>query len=62
MLDKTLQLTKKFISIRSTSGNPKTLEEILELSLTYLKGFTIERFEQSGVKSALIYNSKTSYW
>jgi len=59
MQDKILQLTEKFISIRSTSDNPKALEEILELSLSYLKGFTIERFEKNGVKSALIYNSKT---
>lgn len=58
MLDKILQLTKKFISIRSTSDNPKALEEILELSLSYLKGLTIERFEKNGVKSALIYNSE----
>lgn len=59
MKDKILQLTKKFISIRSTSDNPKALEEILELSLSYLKEFTIERFEKNSVKSALVYNSKT---
>lgn len=59
MIDKILQLTKKFVSIRSTFDNPKALEEILKLSLSYLKGFTIERFEKNGVKSALIYNSKT---
>ena len=58
MLNKILQLTKRFISIRSTSDSPKALEEILELSLSDLKGLTIERFEQNDVKSALIYNAK----
>lgn len=59
MIDKILQLTKKFISIQSTSDNPKAMEEILELSLSYLNEFTIERFEKNNIKSTLIYSSKT---
>lgn len=57
MLPKILLLAKKMISIESTADNPKALEKILELSLSNVKEFTIERFECNGVKSALIYNS-----
>lgn len=58
MLNKIITLTKKFISIKSTAGNAKALEKILKLALSNLKGYTIERFERSGVKSALVYNSR----
>jgi succinyl-diaminopimelate desuccinylase len=34
------------------------LEEVLELALSNLGGYTIERFERNSVKSALIYNVK----
>lgn len=53
-----LSLTKKFISIKSTQDNQKALGKILELSLSYLKGYTVERFERNGVKSALIFHAK----
>ncbi len=59
MLKNILSLTKKLISIKSTFDSPKALEEILELSLLHLKGFTIEQFKKNGVKSILVYNSKT---
>src|SRR3989338_9584875 len=55
---KVLSLTKKFISIESVPGNPEELEKILGLALSNLKGYTIERFKQNGVNSALIYNSR----
>ena len=58
MLQTIIPLSKKFISIKSTADNTKTLEKILELALSYLTGYTIERFERNGVKSALIYNKK----
>jgi len=58
MLDKILPLTRQFISIKSTFDNQKALGNILELALSNLKEFTIERFENNGVKSALIYRSK----
>jgi len=51
-------LAKKFISIKSTSDNPGALEKILELALSHLKRYTIERFECNGVRSALIYNTE----
>ena len=58
MLDDIVSLTKKFVLIKSISGNTKALEDILELALSHLKGYTIERFKRNGVKSALIYNSQ----
>lgn len=57
MLNNILYLSKKFISIKSIKGNTKALNEILEISLSNLNEFTIEKFEKNGVKSALIYNS-----
>ncbi len=56
-LNKILRLSKDFIKINSISENPKALEEILELALLNLKGFTIENFSKDGIKSALIYNT-----
>lgn len=58
MLNKIITLTKEFVSIKSTSENKSELDKILELALSNLKGYTIERFENKGVKSALIYNSQ----
>lgn len=52
-----IPLIKEFVSIRSTSEDTKALEKILELALSNVKGYTIERFTRNGVKSALIYNS-----
>lgn len=53
-----LSLTKKLISIKSTFDNPKALDKILNLVLSELEGFTVEKFENKGIKSVLIYNSK----
>lgn len=58
MINKIISLTKKLVSIKSTPDNTKALEEILELALLHLKGFTTERFESNGSKSALISNSE----
>lgn len=58
MLNNILDLSKKFISIKSTLDNHIALNEILELALTDLKEFTIEKFERNGVKSALVYNTQ----
>ncbi|MCD5409426.1 MAG: M20/M25/M40 family metallo-hydrolase [Methanocellales archaeon] len=58
MLHNIVALTKKFISIKSTPENSKDLEGILNLALSNLKEYTIERFEHGGVKSALIYNTR----
>src|SRR3989344_4569440 len=57
MLQSIVSLTEKFISIKSTPENAKALGKILELALSNLKGYRIERFEHNRVKSALIYNS-----
>lgn len=58
MLKDIVSLAEKFIAIKSIPENTKDLEKILELALSNLKEYTIERFERNGVKSALIYNSK----
>lgn len=58
MLDHILLLTKKFISIQSTQDNPKSLEKILELALSYVQDHTIERFIHNGVPSALVYKGR----
>jgi succinyl-diaminopimelate desuccinylase len=53
-----LPLTKKFISITSTPDNANALDHILKLALSQLNGYTIERFERNGVRSALVYQAK----
>lgn len=53
-----LSLSKKFIKIKSVEGNKDALNSILNLALSYLGDFTIEKFEKNGVKSALVYNTK----
>lgn len=57
-MDKIQALTKKLITIKSISDNSKQLEECIEVALSDLSEYTIERFENNGVKSALVYNSK----
>lgn len=58
MLNKTLSLAKEFVSVKSIPENPKELEKVLDIALSHLKNYKIERFESNGSKSALIYNSK----
>ncbi len=58
MLNKIVNLSKEFVSIKSNSNNTAELKKILEVALSNLKGYTIERFEDKGVKSALIYNAQ----
>lgn len=58
MLNKIVNLSKDLISIRSTSDNAAELDKILEIALSNLKDYTIERFENKGVKSTLIYNAQ----
>lgn len=57
MLSTLVSLTRKFISIPSTSGNALALKAVLELALSHLRGYTIERFVKQGVESALIYRA-----
>lgn len=58
MLQKIVSLTQKFIAMPSIPENKKVLEKILELALSELKEYTIERFERNGFKSALIYTTQ----
>lgn len=57
MINKVITLTKELISIKSDPGNKKELNRALNLALSNLSGFQIERFENNGCKSALVYNS-----
>ncbi len=54
-----LELTKKFVSIKSFDGNSTGLNEVLDLALSYLQDYKIERFEREGIPSALVYNTAT---
>lgn len=54
-----LELTKKFISIKSFNGNSSELDEVLNLALSYLQEYQIEKFNREGIPSALVYNTKT---
>lgn len=58
MIQTITSLTKKFISIKSTANNTKALDKVLDLALSYLDGYTIERFKSNGINSALVYNVK----
>ncbi len=57
MKNKILSLSKKLILIKSIPDRPENLEKALEVVLSELPTYTIERFENNGVKSALIYNT-----
>lgn len=59
VLEKIILLTRELVAIKSIDGNPGALEEILDLTLSHLSEFTIERFERKGIKSALVYNTPT---
>lgn len=57
MLNKIVILSKELISIKSNPENTSELDRILELALSNLKKFTIELFENEGIKSALVYTA-----
>ena len=58
MINKILSLSKELISIKSTPNNLKALEKSLEIAVSKLTGYAIERFENKGIKSVLVSNSK----
>ncbi len=53
------QLTESLITIRSVEGNAGALSRVLDLALSYCGDFTIEQFEQNGIRSALVYAGQT---
>lgn len=59
MLNKIVSLAEKLILFKSTQENRSELEKILEFALSNLKEYTIELFESSGFKSALIYKAQS---
>ncbi len=58
LTEEILDLSKKFILIKSDPENKKELNEILDLAEEQLKEFTIEHFEKNGSKSILVYNTE----
>lgn len=58
MIKKIISLTKKFIQIRSVSGDSKALEQVLNFALQQVQGYTVEHFENNHIKSVLVYNTK----
>ncbi|MGA1192169.1 MAG: M20 family metallopeptidase [Bdellovibrionota bacterium] len=52
-------VTQELIRYRSIPAYPEELEAILEYTLSHLHGFTLERFEDNGYKSILLYNTET---
>ncbi len=58
MVNKIISLTEKLVSIKSTPADSKALEKVLMTALASVKEFSVERFENQGVRSALVYNSQ----
>lgn len=58
-MKESIALLKQLVAIKSIAGNPGGLDEVLRVALRELTGFTIERFIQNGVPSALVYVGKT---
>lgn len=54
-MDQILNLTAKLISVPSIKDNKKALQEVLDIAISQLEGFTIERFEKNGIPSVLVY-------
>lgn len=59
MTDQILNLSKKLISVPSTSDNKQMLNEVLNVALEELKNFKYKKFESNGVSSLVFYNTKT---
>ncbi len=59
MLEEILKLSEAFIRLRSTAESKDKLDEILDLALSHLHNYTIERFEKGGKPSALVYKGDT---
>ncbi|HEY6736861.1 MAG TPA: M20/M25/M40 family metallo-hydrolase [Candidatus Saccharimonadia bacterium] len=55
----TVDLLKDLVRIPSNPNDTNTARQILERVLIELDGFTIERFTNNNVVSALVYNAKT---
>ncbi len=58
MKDMLLELSKRFIEIRSDNNHPDQLDVVLDLAREKLKRFTIEEFVNNGYKSILVYNTE----
>lgn len=58
ILKEILQLSEELISIESVSGNSTALEVLLGIAVKNLNEFTVEKFEQNGVQSVLVYNTQ----
>lgn len=59
MNKKILDLTKKLISIESTDARKNKLQEVIDVCVQELDGYTVERFTQNGRPSILAYHGQT---
>ncbi|MFZ2206323.1 MAG: M20/M25/M40 family metallo-hydrolase [Microgenomates group bacterium] len=55
MLAKIVDLTKKLISIESTDARKDKLQEVIDVCVKELEGYTIEKFNQNDRPSVLVY-------
>jgi len=58
MLNKIVEFTKKLVSIESTDEKKDKLQEVIDVCIRELEGYTIERFNQNGRPSILAYSAK----
>jgi succinyl-diaminopimelate desuccinylase len=54
-----IDFSKQLIAIPSVAGDAVALRKVLRLALGQVRGLTVEHFERHGVRSALVYASRT---
>jgi len=57
-IDPIITLAKSFIEVKSTADNITESKKILNIALSELNGFTVEKFEKNSISSILIHNQK----
>lgn len=55
----TLQLTERFVEIKSDPDNYAALSQILHLAIEQFEGFSVEHFERNGFRSILVHNGES---
>jgi succinyl-diaminopimelate desuccinylase len=57
MTNEIVELSEKLVRLKTIPGNAKALNASLQLIQQQVKNFTIEEFEQEGVRSILVHNA-----
>ncbi|MCX6732355.1 MAG: M20/M25/M40 family metallo-hydrolase, partial [Candidatus Roizmanbacteria bacterium] len=55
MIEQIVDLTKKLVSVESTDEKKENLQEVIDICVKELDGYTIEKFSQNGHPSILAY-------